>query len=142
MKSFSAGPIEGSSNRGEEKRCFAEGFGTCSVCPPEGMDDDQRAPNQDNTDWRDQAEAGRMAFVLGFAAPEAVLVVSAGEGDAIVVHVTFSTDPAGGALTAFARLWTLGGWRKEEVRQTLAGSRVHPVVLCFDSIDRNFDCGH
>jgi hypothetical protein len=69
-------------------------------------------------------------------------VVLAGELDADGPDAAVATDAARRPLTSFPGLGALGGGREEEMRQALAGSRFHPIVVGLDSIDRNFDSGH
>src|SRR6056297_2351805 len=95
-----------------------------------------------DADRGDQAVAGSMAFVFGLAAPEAVLVVGAGELDTGGLHRTTGTHLLGRCLTAFAGLGAFGRRREEEMREALAGALAHPVVIGLDAIDGNFDGRH
>src|SRR5690606_39025859 len=82
-----------------------------------------------DADRRDQAVAGSVSLVLALAAPEAVLVLVAGERPAR------GADAAGGAhlarrrFSAFTRLRSFRRTREEQVRQALAGCLTHPVVV-------------
>src|SRR6056297_1445360 len=95
-----------------------------------------------NADRSDQAVAGGMAFVLGLAAPEAVLVVRPGELDAGGLHRATGTHLLGRRLAAFAGLRPFGRRREEQMREALAGALSHPVVIGLDAIDGNFDGRH
>jgi hypothetical protein len=91
---------------------------------------------------RDEPVPGGVTFVLGLAAPEPVLVMLAGEVDAVGVDVALAADSAGCTLTSLSRLRSLGRRGEEQVCQPRAGTRIHPIVIAVDPIDPELDCGH
>jgi len=83
----------------------------------------------------DQAETGGVAFVFGLAAPEAVLVISAGEFDTLDPNRTTGAHFLGGRLASFTSLRTFSSGREEKVSQSFAGSVTHPVVIGCDAVE-------
>jgi len=80
-----------------------------------------------NTDWRGNGEAGKMAFLFVFSAPQAVLVVLPGEVAARVLHQTRVTQRAGLGLTALTGLGAFGFGGKKEFGFALAVGELRPV---------------
>jgi hypothetical protein len=70
--------------------------------------------------------AGSSAFLLGLAAPEAILPVDASEIPTGEKHRTSGAYLAGGFLTADASLGAFTGDAEKEVCATLAGCLIHP----------------
>jgi hypothetical protein len=81
-----------------------------------------------------------MALVLGFATPEPVLVIAAGEVDTFDPDRTARTDLLGGGFSALSSLRSLGGGREEELREPLARPVTHPIVIGCDAVE--FECRH
>ena len=76
-----------------------------------------------------------MAFIFGFAAPEAVLVVATGEFDAIDPNRTTGAHFLGGRFATLTSLRTFSSGREEKVSQSFAGSVTHPVVIGSDAVE-------
>ena len=77
-----------------------------------------------------------MAFVFGFAAPEAVLMVATGEFDTIDPNRTTGAHVLGGRSTSsLTSLRTFSSGREEKVSQSFAGSVTHPVVIGSDAVE-------
>jgi len=98
-------------------------------------DPDPSAGASADSNGCDQAETGGVALIFGFAAPEAVLVVAAGEFDTIDPNWTTVAHFLGGRFASLTSLRTFSSGREEKVSQSSAGSVTHPVVIGCDAVE-------
>src|SRR6188472_3451146 len=95
-----------------------------------------------DTDRSDETEPGLVPLVLALAAPVAVLVVRAGELPTRAGDSTRVADRLGGRLSAFAGLWPLRRCWEEQMRQPLAGGRIHPAIIGQLAMEERLNSGH
>ena len=83
-----------------------------------------------HADGRNKSEAGGMALVFGFSAPEAVFVLFASKNHAVSAYTATRTNVFRGCFATLSCLRPFGRRREEQMRQALAGPITHPVIYC------------